>query len=310
MSTIRLDARAKLNLSLHVVGRVGDVHAITSVMQSLLLSDRLEIEKADETSLWVSEAGLADGSNLVCKALRELEARVGRPLPLAIRLEKEIPAAAGLGGASADAAALLRAADRIYELGLTGAELSAVGRRVGSDVPFALVGGSAYVAATGEEVVPLPFLGDLEVLLAVPDPPLLTGQIYAGWDELAAGDASCLHPDPHRRLGRIRPGDRRSLAGLLHNDLLEPAARRSPGLRRLLRSWRQVTPLAGMSGSGPTLFALPVDRSETEELERLARREGARIFRTRFARSGVVVREGSRERGARIGIQAGRPAKG
>ncbi|MDI3298449.1 MAG: 4-(cytidine 5'-diphospho)-2-C-methyl-D-erythritol kinase [Bacillota bacterium] len=310
MSIIRLEARAKLNLSLHVTGRAGDFHAITSVMQSLVLADRLEVEPAERSCLQVSDGRLAGASNLVWKALRELEAHAGRPLPLAIRLEKRIPVAAGLGGASADAAAVLRAAEQIYGLELTERERSAVARRVGSDVPFALRGGSAYVAATGEEVVPLPFLGDLEVLLAVPEPPLLTAEVYAGWDELAAADPSLLHADPHRALGRLRPGRRETLGALIHNDLLEPAARRSPRIRAILAAWRRVTPLAGMSGSGPTLFALPASPSESAELERLARREGARLLRSRFARAGVVAAAGRAERGDEPGVEPVNRAKG
>ncbi|MBX5464338.1 MAG: 4-(cytidine 5'-diphospho)-2-C-methyl-D-erythritol kinase [Clostridia bacterium] len=287
--TIRLEARAKLNLSLHIAGRAGDFHRITSLMQSLALADRLECEAAESTSLSVDDESLANGANLVWRALAELEAEVGRPLPMAVRLAKRIPVAAGLGGASADAAAVLRAAELLYGLELEAGRRLAVARRVGSDVPFALRGGTAFVAGTGEEVVPLAFLGDLEVLLAVPEPPLLTREVYAAWDELAAADPGLRHDDPHGALGALRPGRAESLARLIHNDLLEPAARRAPRIRAILESWRRVTPLCGMSGSGPTLFALPAGDAEREELERLARRQGARLFRSRFAPSGLAV---------------------
>jgi 4-diphosphocytidyl-2-C-methyl-D-erythritol kinase len=149
-------APAKVNWTLEVLGKRPDgYHEIKSVMQTIDLCDEISVEKSDRTTL-AAEGYEPDDDDLTLRAARALEEATRRELPVAIRLVKRIPVAAGLGGGSSDAVAVLRALDRLYGLGMSREELAAVGAKVGSDVPFFVYGGTALVEGRGERVTPLP----------------------------------------------------------------------------------------------------------------------------------------------------------
>ncbi len=211
----RRRAPAKLTTSLRVTGRRGDgLHLIDAEMVTLDLADVLTFSAGDGLEV-VGASGLEGESNLVRRALRAL----GRTAW--VRLEKHIPVAAGLGGGSADAAAVLRWAG-CFDL--------AVATRLGADVPFCLVGGRARVTGVGESVEPLPFEERTFTLLSPPFE-LPTAAVYRAWDELG-GPAT---------------------GGL--NDLEEAALRVEPRLA----SWRDRLGLASgrtptLAGSGGTWF--------------------------------------------------------
>src|SRR5881296_963570 len=150
-----LPAYAKLNLTLDVTGRrPNGYHDIDSVMQTISLHDLIWIERTD-CRVFDLVGPAIEGENLVLKAARELEGRLSRNLPFTIRLFKRIPMGAGLGGGSADAAAFLRAANQLYGLKLKTVELAEIGERVGHDVPFFLIGGTARATGLGSTVSPL-----------------------------------------------------------------------------------------------------------------------------------------------------------
>ncbi len=168
-----LIANAKLTLSLRVTGvRDDGFHLIDAEMVSLDLADELEIEPADTSSLTVSgpfaDGVPTDGSNLCLRALT-LAGRTAK-----IRLHKSIPHGGGLGGGSADAAAVLRWA---------GVADPVAASRLGADIPFCLVGGRARVTGIGEIVEPLP-TRHLDVTLVIPPLTSSTPEVYAAWDAL------------------------------------------------------------------------------------------------------------------------------
>ena len=151
-----LPAYAKLNLTLDVTGRrPNGYHDIDSVMQTISLHDLISIERTD-CRVFDMVGAVIGGENLVLKAARELEGRLSRALPFTIRLFKRIPMGAGLGGGSADAAAFLTAANRLYDLKLTLSELIEVAASVGQDVPFLLAGGTARATGLGSTISRLP----------------------------------------------------------------------------------------------------------------------------------------------------------
>ena len=150
-------AYAKLNLTLEVVRKREDgYHDLASVIQTVDLYDTLEFVEDDEITFQCSDASIADSGNLVVKAAEMLRQKAGVELGTSIKLTKRIPVSAGLGGGSADAAAALRGLNQLWGLNLTESELVDVGAQIGSDVPFLVAGGTAFVSGRGERMDRLP----------------------------------------------------------------------------------------------------------------------------------------------------------
>lgn len=249
-------APAKVNLSLMVrPAAVGGLHPVQSLMQTIDWCDRVTVTEGEEDSLEVKGANLpTGGDNLVWKAVSALEKGIdlARP-PLRMSLTKRIPVAAGLGGGSADAAAVLVALGKM--LNIAPAALRRAAPDIGSDVSAALEGGSLWVEGFGEKVTPLPSLSGFALAVAVPDYPMLTADVYRMWDNLD-GPRGSEFPS-----AALPPVLRRS--GSFRNDLVPAALRIHPDLgdamNLLSREWGR--PVA-MSGSGPSFLAYFTDREE------------------------------------------------
>lgn len=273
----RLLAPAKLNLSLHVVGRRADgLHELVSEFALLDLADALllmagcsGLRVSGPTALGVP-AGT--GENL---AWRGLATALGADLPLAcLLLEKEIPASAGLGGGSSDAAAAWRLGRAWRGLGsAANAEVSATAR-LGADVPFfAAAVARAEVRGIGERVASLPPREGL-VVLADPGIGLSTASVFA---ELRRSDWSDPASDPER------------------NDLVAPARRLLPELSELERQFGAAGVTPRLTGSGPTLFAVLDDPERGGALAARLRRSGARVNETRLRTEAATIEEMSDE---------------
>jgi 4-diphosphocytidyl-2-C-methyl-D-erythritol kinase len=269
-------APAKLNLTLAVLGRRPDgFHALHSVMVPLGVADRLSLAPgggpADTLHVSGRDAGpLSD--NLVLRAIAAARVAVGSGWPggpgpapsLAARLDKRIPVAAGLAGGSSDAAASLDGALEAWGAELAPDDVARLAARLGSDVPFFLAGGPALVEGRGERVAPLSGLrGSPGVLLVTPAVAISTTDVFAAFTALGGiGDGSVRMTSEHLA-AELRSGlsaaDLVVRAGVLAvaNDLLPAASALVPGLvpfRRALS--RLVRCPIGLSGSGPTLWAL------------------------------------------------------
>ncbi len=167
---ITLDAHAKLNLTLEVLGRRDDgYHEVASIMQTLELADTLTLESADSLSLTCSVPGLDGPGNLALRAAELLSSETGVREGARIHVEKRIPVAAGLGGGSADAAATLVGLNRLWQLQLSDDELRKIGAKLGSDVPFLIRGGTAIALGRGERVRHLPTPALPWIVVAIPD---------------------------------------------------------------------------------------------------------------------------------------------
>lgn len=150
-------ARAKLNLTLEVLGRRDDgYHNVASIMQTLDLADTVTLRASDSLALRCSDSALDGRANLAWRAADELRREAGVGCGALIEIEKRIPVAAGLGGGSADAAAVLVGLNRVWDLGMSADALRAVAARIGSDVPFLIEGGTAMATGRGERVWNLP----------------------------------------------------------------------------------------------------------------------------------------------------------
>lgn len=179
---LALPARAKLNLDLEVVGRRPDgMHELRTRMQAIALHDLLEVAPATETSLTLSGLAVTSATaNTVLVAQSALEQAVGRSLPAAFALHKVIPPGSGLGGASSDAAAALRALAAIHRLDV---DLGQIAPRVGADVTFFLRGGAALIEGVGATATPIAFAPGW-FALAWPGIELSTAAVYRAWDEV------------------------------------------------------------------------------------------------------------------------------
>jgi 4-diphosphocytidyl-2-C-methyl-D-erythritol kinase len=179
---IALAARAKLNLDLRVLRRRDDgFHEIRSHMQAIDLHDLIMSAPAERTMFSVAGLPVPQGhDNLVLKAHAAVEDAVGRELPTHHHLHKRIPPGSGLGGASSDGAATLRAMKMIHGLDL---DLLPIAARLGGDVPFFLIGGSAMAAGGGERLTPMPFEPGW-FAIAWPGIELSTAGVYRAWDEV------------------------------------------------------------------------------------------------------------------------------
>ena len=254
-------AYAKLNLVLHV-GRSRDdgIHPLCSLFASLELADDVHGAPTELGADSVECPGV-EGPNLARVALAGFRARAGGTLPaIAVRIEKRIPVAAGLGGGSADAAAVLRLANRIASEPLDGAALHELAAGLGSDVPSQLDPRHALVQGTGEVIEPID-LPSLATVLVPAREGLSTRAVYAQLDRMGGGRER-LHPEQLRRLAGADPVD---LAGALENDLQPAALALRPELDRTLAQLREVGALGvAVCGSGPTCFGLFQDRGTAE----------------------------------------------
>lgn len=294
-NTVVVQAMAKVNLFLRVLGRRDDgYHDLETLVVPIDLADRLEIHAASDPaefrtlslSLEVKgEAGLVQGipvdeSNLVLRAASALADRVHARGFAEIVLDKRVPAAAGLGGGSADAAATLKALNEMWGAGLDEAELLDVAQAVGSDVPALLAGGSVFVEGRGERLQPVRMSG-LHLALATFSFGVATAEAFGWWDE----DGASTGPDPapileaadRRTLGER--GDPAQFAELLFNDLEPPVIARHAVIGQVKDRLLSGGALAVvMSGSGPSLVALlPLDVQSLEaaveqDVERLCGR--------------------------------------
>ncbi|WP_372728631.1 4-(cytidine 5'-diphospho)-2-C-methyl-D-erythritol kinase [Nocardioides sp.] len=261
-STVR--APAKINLHLGVgAPRPDGFHPLLTVYQAVGLYDDLTAADADEWALSVAAADYidpahvpVDGENIVDRAADLLASHHGLARLADVRITKAIPVAGGLAGGSADAAASLVALDRLWRAGTTDEDLLAIAAVLGSDVPFALVGGTALGTGRGEIVTPVVDDGTWWWVIVPSSTGLSTPAVYRHFDELFP-DASPTPPAADDLLAALASRDPSLLAAALHNDLQPAAFDLRPDLERLIARGEAAGALRGMvTGSGPTCVFL------------------------------------------------------
>ncbi|MGV0624685.1 4-(cytidine 5'-diphospho)-2-C-methyl-D-erythritol kinase [Mycolicibacter minnesotensis] len=249
----------KLNLYLSVGDRRDDgYHDLTTVFHAVSLVDEVTVSDADVLTLRNRGEGVdvlpSDKRNLAWQAAELMAEHVGRAPDVAITIDKAIPVAGGMAGGSADAAAVLVGMNGLWQLGLPRRDLHALAARLGSDVPFALHGGTALGTGRGEELATVLTRETFHWVLAFADGGLSTPKVFAELDRLRdSGRTLPESGDPEPVLAALAAGDPQRLAGLLGNDLQAAAVSLNPKLRRTLRAGVEAGALAGVvSGSGPT----------------------------------------------------------
>lgn len=283
----------KVNLFLAVGDERDDgYHELTTVFHAVSLFDEVVVRAADVLSLEFRGEGAeslpVDERNLAWQAAVLMAEHAGRAPDVAIAIQKAIPVAGGMAGGSADAAAVLVAMNALWEQGVPRRDLHTLAARLGSDVPFALHGGTALGTGRGEELATVLARNTFHWVLAFADGGLSTPAVFGEIDRLRAdGGGPARLDDPEPVLAALAAGDAAQLAPLLGNDLQPAALSLDPGLRRTLRAGKEAGALAGIvSGSGPTCAFLCA--SESAAVDVGTELAGAGVCRTVRVASGPV----------------------
>lgn len=260
-----LRASAKVNLGLEILGKREDgYHELVTVLQAVDLSDRLTLEEAEQITLTVSDPSLpANKENLAWRAARLLSDAAGVDRGVRITLDKHIPVAAGLGGGSSDAAAVLCGVNRLWRLDWPAARLQELAAEIGMDVPFFLGNGLALGTGRGERLQPLPSKGEMALVLVNPNFPLSTRDVYGRVRAEIMGDGKKVTA----LLAALATGDVARVAQAIYNTLeaaVEPAYPLISEVKRALRGAGALGCV--MSGSGPTVAGLAQSLSHARRI--------------------------------------------
>jgi 4-diphosphocytidyl-2-C-methyl-D-erythritol kinase len=288
--TVRTPGKINLYLA------VGDLldsgyHELATLFHAVSLVDEVTVRNADVLSLKITGEGAEqlplDERNLAWQAAELMAEHVGRAPDVSISIDKSIPVAGGMGGGSADAAAVLVAINSLWELGVARRDLHTLAAKLGSDVPFALHGGTALGTGRGEELATVLARNTFHWVLAFADGGLSTPKVFRELDRLREVGAPPRLDDPEPVVAALAAGDPEQLAPLLGNELQPAALSMKPALRRVLRAGVEAGALAGIvSGSGPTCAFLC--RSASSAVDVGTELTGAGVCRTVRVASGPV----------------------
>ena len=245
---MKLKANAKINLTLDVLGKREDgYHLIDSVFQSVSLGDTVEVVKSKTITVACTDCTICDESNIAYKAAVKFFENTGITGGAEIKIEKHIPLASGMGGGSADAAAVIVALDKIYETNLQIEKLCEIGLSVGADVPFCIMGGTARVGGIGEKMQKLSDMPDCAILLIKHGAKLSTADMYR---QLDAYPQDKFYTD--NMVEGIKNNDLNVVCQSVFNAFDSVCDN-----TKLIEDINTTNPLAvSLSGSGPTVFAI------------------------------------------------------
>ncbi len=261
MKSLTIKAPAKINLGLQVLNKRNDnFHEINTIFHSIGLSDEIEMEISDNISLvTIPTLGIDEKDNLVFKAANLLKERYKIKSGVQIILKKNIPAAAGLGGGSSDAAAALTALAELWEIDVNRDALLNIAASIGSDVPFFLRKGTAKARGRGEMLEYFDFKLPYWLLVVNPGIPISTERAYKA---LGRGSASPI-PINYRDALTSAAQNHKFMRNILTNDFEEPAFKLHPQLPAIKNAmYDSGAALAMMSGSGSSIFGLFIDEAD------------------------------------------------
>ncbi len=266
MDHISLKALAKINLGLDVVRRREDgYHEVRMIMQTIHLYDKLDIQKTTESGIAIT-SNLSyvptNENNLVYKAGKLLMVEFDIKEGVSVHLQKRIPVAAGMAGGSTDAAAMLYGMNQIFDLGLSRKELMERGVKIGADVPYCLMRGTALAEGIGEKLTSLPPMVKCSVLIAKPAISVSTKFVY---ENLKLNEET-IHPDIDQLITDINDKDLHAIAGHMGNVLETVTIPEYPVIAEIKEQMMKSGAVnAMMSGSGPTVFGLFEDEETVKK---------------------------------------------
>ena len=266
MDSIWINAPAKINIGLDVIRRREDgYHEVRMIMQTINLFDRLEIKKIKESAIKIHTNLFflpVNENNLVYKAAKLLIDEFGIQEGVSVGLTKKIPVAAGMAGGSTDAAAMLFGMNRLFGLGLSKKQLMERGVKIGADVPYCIMRGTALAEGIGDKLSPLPAMVKCPVLIAKPQISVSTKFVY---QNLKLDDKT-VHPDIDRLIEDIRNKDLKAVSDHMGNVLESVTIPNYPVISQIKEQMMDSGAVGSMmSGSGPTVFGL-FDDSRTAQL--------------------------------------------
>lgn len=272
MKQANITAYAKINLVLDVLRKREDgYHEVAMVMQAIDLADTISIKKAPRNWLVTDNKYIPPNmNNLAMRAVTLMQQHFSGVPPLEVTLQKRIPVAAGLAGGSTDCAAVLLGINALLGLGLSLAELEALGAELGSDVPFCLGGPTALATGRGEKISALPACPPLYLVLVKPSFGVSTPKVYGNLRlELVKK-----HPSVERCIQGLAAGDGAQVLAAMGNVLEGSTFRLQPNVEKLKRRMTEYgCAHVMMSGSGPTVFAAFTRRRQAQRYYQRIRQE-------------------------------------
>lgn len=269
---MKIEAQAKINLALDVTGKRDDgYHLVRMIMQSVELSDLLEIERTEKDGIslqMISDqdgelpALQADASNLAWRGAELLLKEFAPDGGVRMKLTKRIPVAAGLAGGSTDAAAAMIGVNELFALGLDKEELAERAVSIGADVPFCILKGTMLAEGIGEKLSRLPKMPACTILIAKPPAAVSTPHVYRELDR----KTRLTHPDIDAMIEALRCEDLAGLPSLMGNVLAEVTEPELPEIVRIRRIMIEGGAIASMmSGSGPSVFGIFTEKALAEK---------------------------------------------
>lgn len=276
MRELKLKARAKINLGLDVVRKREDgYHEVRMIMQMINLYDKITLRKKTEPGITVT-ANLSylpvNEDNLVYRAAKLLMDEFQVDGGLEIELQKYIPVAAGMAGGSTDAAAVMVGVNRIFQLGLNKKQLMERGVKIGADVPFCIMRGTALAEGIGEELTPLPAMPHCSLVIAKPKIHVSTKFVYGNLKVRKLTE----HPDIDGQVQALRENDLEQLVARMGNVLETVTIPAYPVIDEIKHTMMKYGAMgAMMSGSGPTVFGIFEKEDKAQEVCRLLKKDKA-----------------------------------
>lgn len=277
-------AYAKINLGLDVIARLENgYHEVKMVMQTVGIYDVLTLKKIPQGIVVTTDNGElpTDDNNLIYKAARLMKEKYSIQEGVSIHLEKNIPIAAGMAGGSTDAAATFWGMNELFELGASMQELQELGVKVGADVPYCIMGGTALAEGIGEKLSPLPAPPECVLLVAKPDINVSTKYVYEHLDAEGVEE----HPDIDGMTEALAGKDLQGIVARLGNVLENVTVKRHPIIAEIKECMLEYGAMGSlMSGSGPTVFGIFEKKEDAERaLEYIRNKEMAKqVFVTGF----------------------------
>lgn len=259
LDSIEMHAYAKINLSLDVIGKRHDgYHDLRMIMQSVELHDAVTVKIIDDAKKGIKiECDKVhvpiDDTNTAFKAARLMIDAFGINKGISVCIQKNIPVAAGMAGGSSDAAAVIKAIDRMFQLGLSLEEMARIGKDIGADVPYCIYAGTMLAEGIGDILTPLPSFCDVPVVILKPKISVSTSWVYSNYDSSKVHE----RPDTEALINAIKKADVLSVASGMRNVLESVTAEKHKIINEAKRALiKNGACGSAMSGSGPSVFGL------------------------------------------------------
>ena len=291
MNSITLKSRAKINLSIDVLGKRQDgYHLVEMIMQTIDLYDLIEINEKDNDQITIkstSDEIPLDCNNLVYKAANLIKKTFNINKGVEIHIKKNIPVAAGMAGGSSNAAAVLVGLNKLWNLNLSNQQLEKIGLKLGADVPFCINGGAVLASGIGEELTPIKGLTkDVCILVCKPDLFVSTKEVYE------CIDSKDIDKRPNNKflIECLKNEDTRQLAENMFNVLEGVTMDKHPVIQQIKDIMKNNRALgAMMSGSGPTVFGLYENREDAVKCKAILEKQFKQTFVVACEEKGVEV---------------------